>query len=68
MRRQHIDQRSTESERETRERFLRVLAADVVWWRENASAVPTPEMKTIAYEVAAEMERVRDHLRSKWHM
>ena len=64
--RSKYDMRSCETQRESRERFLRCLQGDVAWWRENADAIPDQATKRTALQIAASIESLFDVVRANW--
>ena len=60
MKRTNYDTRLSEHADETRARFRRCLAADVSWWRENASVISDRYMRQMALNIALELERISD--------
>jgi hypothetical protein len=61
------DPRVAETAEQSRTRLIRVIGADIAWWRDNAAAIHDLEAKTIALEIAVELERVQEHMRRRWH-
>jgi hypothetical protein len=55
-----VDRRPLETFNETNGRYLRVLRADISWWRENASVCPHPGLKALALLIAQRQEVVLD--------
>lgn len=51
---------------DAQDRFVRVLWADVAWWRENASRVSDVDTRDTALSIAAGLEEIASGLRIKW--